>query len=140
MPKLDNAPITKEDLLSYLTTADDFQFEIDVFRSCLEKDRFAEHGGTYQDPLTGKDRQFDIRMKITKGPCILRLAVECKNLKPNYPLLVSRVPRRREESYHQAVRTGKDSTCSYRFPPAYTIYKKGASLNWVGKSRRDFEV
>ncbi|WP_395740056.1 hypothetical protein [Prosthecobacter sp.] len=138
MPKLDSAPITKDDLLLYLNTADDFQFEIDVFRSCMEKDRTAEHGGTYQDPLTGKDRQFDIRMKFTQGSSILRLAVECKNLKKHYPLLVSRIPRRREEAYHHAVRTGKENCWSYRFPPAHTMYRKnelvGKSTTQVGKT------
>lgn len=145
MPKLDTAPITKEDLVSYLETADDFQFEIDVFRSCVEKDRSAEHGGTYQDPLTGKDRQFDIRMKLVSGSCMLRLAVECKNLKPHYPLLVSRVPRRREESYHEAVRTGRESCLSYKFLSGRSMYRKnepvGKSTTQVGRTpNKDLSV
>ena len=131
MPKLDSKPINKSDLMGYLSSTDDFQFEIDVFRSCVHCDRSAEHGGTYQDPLTGKDRQFDIRMKLVRGTCVLRLAVECKNLKPNYPLLVSRVPRRREEAYHEAIRVGRNHLFSYTFPPAHTNYKKG---ELVGKS------
>lgn len=131
MPKLDSKPINKNDLIDYLSSTDDFRFEIDVFRSCVQCDRSAEHGGTYQDPVTGKDRQFDIRMKLVRGTCVLRLAVECKNLKPNYPLLISRVPRRREEAYHEAIRVGRDALFSYTFPPADTVYNKG---ELVGKS------
>ncbi len=138
MPKLDTTPITKADLLSYLKTADDFQFEIDVFRSCVEKDRSAEHGGTYQDPLTGKDRQFDIRMKLISDLCVLRLAIECKNLKPHYPLFISRMPRRREESYHEAIRTGHENCCSHRFISGRSMYRKtepvGKSTTQVGKT------
>lgn len=138
MPKLDPNPINKNDLMEYLSSTDDFRFEIDVFRSCVQCDRSAEHGGTYQDPVTGKDRQFDIRMKLVRGNCVLRLAVECKNLKPNYPLLVSRVPRRREEAYHEAIRVGTHALFSYTFPPADTIYNKselvGKSTTQVGRT------
>jgi len=131
MPKLDPNPINKNDLMEYLSSADDFRFDTDVFRSCVQHDHSAEHGGTYQDPVTGKDRQFDIRMKLVRGTFVLRFAVECKNLKPNYPLLVSRVPRRREEAYHEAIRVGRDALFSYAFPPADTVYHKG---ELVGKS------
>jgi len=103
MAKLNPSPIQKRDIAEYLETCDDFQFEMDVFRLSLAKDRFAQHGGTYQDPVTSKDRQFDIRMRITKRLQTLALAVECKNLKSHFPLLVSRVPRRREEAYIQTI-------------------------------------
>lgn len=142
MPKLDPKPINKSDLMDYVMSADDFRFEIDVFRSCVRSDRFAEHGGTYQDPVTGKDRQFDIRMKLVRGSCMLRLAVECKNLKPNYPLLISRLPRRREEAYHEAIRVGRETSFSYTFPPAHTVYHKGElvgkSTTQVGRNNNDF--
>ena len=131
MARLDPKPIKCSDLMSYLSSTDDFQFEINVFRSCVQFDRSAEHGGTYKDPVTGKDRQFDIRMKLIRGTCVLRFAVECKNLKSNYPLLVSRVPRRREEAYHEAIRVSRNAVFSYAFPPAHTIYSKG---ELVGKS------
>jgi hypothetical protein len=103
MAKLDSQPLTAADLSDYLKSSDDFQFELEVLQSCLEADPSAEHGGTYQDPVTDKDRQFDIRMSVRKGSCILKLAIECKNLRTNFPLLVSRVPRRQEESFHEIV-------------------------------------
>ena len=100
--------ITSDDLELYLNGASDFQFETEIIRSCLERGFHAEHAGTYVDPVTGKDRQFDIRARFTKQQfgnqrCTLKLAVECKNLRTNFPLLVSCVPRRTQESYHDAI-------------------------------------
>ena len=38
---------------------------------------------------------------------MLKLAIECKNLKTSFPLLVSRVPRRPNESFHEIILSGK---------------------------------
>jgi hypothetical protein len=102
MPRLNSDPITAEDLSLYLETSD-FQLEIDVFRSLLAHGAIVSHGGTYTDPVTKKDRQYDIRAEIHHGIGRAKFAVECKNLKPNYPLLISRVPRMSDESYHHVI-------------------------------------
>ena len=65
-------------------------------------------GGCGGDPVTGNIRQFDIRaFKDEKEdwrrdlpPWTLALAVECKNIRPHYPLLLSAVPRTTEEAFH----------------------------------------
>jgi hypothetical protein len=95
-------PIEAADLSEYLKTGD-FQFELEVFQLCLKGGDVAEHGGTYQDPVTKKDRQFDIRMRVVKNPFVLKLAIECKKLTRSFPLLVSRVPRRKEENFHNII-------------------------------------
>jgi hypothetical protein len=95
-------PIKAADLSEYLSESD-FGFELEIFRLCQSGGFSAEHGGTYQDPVTKKDRQFDIRLRIAKGPLVIRLAVECKNLRSNFPLLVSRVPRLTDESFHNVL-------------------------------------
>src|SRR5437867_2805954 len=97
-------PIEVADLSEYLKTDDDFAFELEILRSCLKGGGFnVEHGGAYRDPVTGKDRQFDIRLSISKERCVVRLAIECKNLKSNFPLMVSRVPRRAQENFHDVM-------------------------------------
>lgn len=106
-PKRDTQPITKTDIEEYLSHSDDFRFEIDVLRGCHESGLITSHGGSYEDQATKKSRQFDIRAQITKGICTLKLAVECKNLRPNFPLLVSRMPRRANESYHEVILSAK---------------------------------
>lgn len=98
-----NNPIGVPDLSEYLKHEDDFAFELDILRRCTQGPFNVEHGGAYRDPVTGKDRQFDIRLRFAKQRSIVRLAVECKNLKMHYPLLVSRVPRRPEESFHDVI-------------------------------------
>ncbi len=103
MAKLQTNPIEPKDLEEYISTSDDFRLELEVLNSCSKLGFPTQHGGTYQDPVTKKDRQFDLRTQITKGLCVLKLAVECKNLKTNFPLLVSRVPRTENESYHEIV-------------------------------------
>jgi hypothetical protein len=110
--KLNDKPIEKQDLVEYLKSHDDFQFELDVFRLCLAGGAVVEHGGIYRDPVTKKDRQFDIRMLVRRRQLLVRLAIECKNLKTNHPLLVSRIPRRAEENFHEIVLSYRRSSQS----------------------------
>jgi hypothetical protein len=88
------------DISEYLKSDDDFAFELQILRSCQVGGFDVQHGGAYQDPVTRKDRQFDIRLTAAKERLIVKLAVECKNLKPHFPLVVSRIPRLAEESFH----------------------------------------
>jgi hypothetical protein len=101
--KRDLQPIKEADIKAYLDQSDDFKFEIDVLRMCHGGGLVTSHGGSYEDPITKKNRQFDIRTQITKGLCTLKLAIECKNLRESFPLLVSRMPRREDESYHEVL-------------------------------------
>jgi hypothetical protein len=132
-PNLLREPITKEDIQEYLASADDFQLEIDVFRACLEAGLSAEHGGTYKDPKTRVDRQFDIRAKYEANGCFVRLAIECKALAEFFPLVVSRVPRRPAESSYHAIVSAR-SSCGSRFSierMPQGLFKTGAP---VGKA------
>lgn len=101
-------PITAKDLENYLQTRSDFELELFVYRTLREGGFVPIHGGTYIDPATNKPRQFDIRAHSelyqghAKFPvCRLALAIECKSLSTDAPLLVSRVPRPVEDAYHQ---------------------------------------
>ena len=95
--------ITAADLTNYLNSESDFAFEIRAIKE-LQKAGDVRHGGTYMDAITGKPRQFDIRVTISKDRCVIRLAVECKNLKTTCPLLVSCLPRSDDEAFqHIAV-------------------------------------
>jgi hypothetical protein len=95
--------ITAADLTDYLNSESDFAFEIRAIKE-LQKAGDVLHGGTYMDAITGKPRQFDIRVTISKDRCMIRLAVECKNLKTTFPLLVSCLPRSDDEAFqHIAV-------------------------------------
>ena len=100
MAKLKADPITEADLRDFVANDSDFAFEMQVL-SCLRKHNFdCAHAGTYQDPVSDKIRQFDIRAYKERGQHMIALAVECKNLRPNHPLLVSAMPRSGAEAFH----------------------------------------
>jgi hypothetical protein len=103
MPKLLDNPIGVADLQEYLRGHDDFALELELFQHALQLGIAAEHGGTYVDPVTGKPRQFDLRLQVKAGEHQFLLAVECKNIGRNNPLLISRIPRERDEAFHHVL-------------------------------------
>jgi hypothetical protein len=107
MAKLKPDPIARCDLIEYLDDHSDFSFEIKTLNELIKLGFKCEHGGTYEDPATQKPREYDIRAtRHIKGAThrtkdrLLRLAIECKNLRSNFPLLISCLPRRSEEAFH----------------------------------------
>lgn len=101
MAKLKSDPIVQSDLLEYLNSYSDFSFELAVLKMLRERGIECEHGGHYEDPVTNKSREFDIRAKKTINQYRIRMAIECKNIRDNFPILISCVPRHEQESYHQ---------------------------------------
>lgn len=101
---LDN-PITVSDLEEYLNGYSDFSFEIQVLNKFLELGFNCEHGGVYDDPVTDKSREFDIRALYSKNSMHLRLSIECKNLRNNFPLILHCLERKRSESYNEIICT-----------------------------------
>lgn len=59
MAKLKNKEISESDVLEYVEEQSDFAFELRVHRQLLACGFECEHGGTYEDPITSKIRQFD---------------------------------------------------------------------------------
>src|SRR5208282_2613268 len=93
--------LTQADIAEYLATADDFAFEHEVYHVAKGLRFDVEHGAVYRDPVTEKHRQFDIRASATLEHDRISLAIECKGLKPDFPLLLSCVPRESKEAHHQ---------------------------------------
>jgi hypothetical protein len=100
MRKPKDDPITAQDLADFLESNSDFAFEMRVVAQLRALGFECSHSGTYRDPVTDKIRQFDIRAIKDQGNSTLALAVECKNLRHNSPLLLSAVPRTTPESFH----------------------------------------
>jgi hypothetical protein len=99
MAKLKPGAVTQADLIEYLDSYAVFSFEVGVLKALTELEFSCDHAGSYTDRATRKDREFDIRATKEFGKCFLRLAVECKNLRENFPLLVSCLPRREEDPF-----------------------------------------
>jgi hypothetical protein len=105
--------VEANEIKAAISGADDFGHEMRV-RNLLEVTPAIsfEHGGTYKDQVTGKPRQFDFRCSLRKGNSLLSLAVECKNLSVEAPLVISGTRRRKEEAFHDLIesRTGHFKT------------------------------
>jgi hypothetical protein len=96
------AQMSGQDLRRYLDTQDDFALELEAYRYALGFGFKASHAGLYDDALTNKRRQYDVRALYELPNLIhsIQLTIECKSLDPTYPLLVQRVPRPGNESFH----------------------------------------
>jgi hypothetical protein len=88
MSKLLTDPISQSDIEEYLKDYSDFSFELNVLNELQNLGLMCQHGGTYNDPLTGKSREFDIRAIYQYWPIKIHLSVECKNIRNNFPLVM----------------------------------------------------
>ena len=86
MAKLKTSPIQKDDFIKFLNSHSDFSFELSVLKMMRQNGIECEHGGLYEDPVTGKSREFDIRAVHTIADYRVRLAIECKNIRENFPV------------------------------------------------------
>jgi hypothetical protein len=98
MAKLSSAEIEKSDLQAFLQTESDFSFEMKALNKLKNLSFSCLHGGTYKDPVTDKIREFDIRCEYQYENFLLSLAVECKNIKSNFPLIASLTKRTEDEA------------------------------------------
>lgn len=99
-------------LNGFLTDQDDFPFEVEVVEMLRSHSLDPEHAGFYVDEVTGKLRQFDIRVFLKDGlklqvgqqknPCSFSKAcinIECKNLSAERPLIVACTKRQPVENF-----------------------------------------
>lgn len=104
MPQWRKDLIEETDIGEYCASESDFAFELQTMALLQSLGVKCEHGGIYEDPVTEKARQFDIRGLLELGQINrVRLAVECKNIRANLPLVVLTVPRNVDESYHEFI-------------------------------------
>lgn len=128
--QLKSDAITQVDIEEYLNDYADFSFELRVLKELGDLKLRCQHGGTYDDPVTGKSREFDIRA-LMYGDEVLRihLSVECKNIQPNFPLVVHCLKRTENESYNELIRTLVPSNS-----PALTILESAESVRLTTNS------
>jgi hypothetical protein len=102
--------ITAAEVQTLAQSEDDFRHELQIGgvmrlfqRNGLES---IEHGGAYNDSITGKARQFDFRALIRKGKAEARLAVEGKRINPEAPIIVCGLQRNGSEAFHHLILSG----------------------------------
>ena len=99
---------TPDDIKRVIATEDDFGHEMRVGR--VLRGYFGSQtlqGGTYADPVSGKARQFDFRWRYQSGEFGLSLAIECKNVNPDSPVVISGRKRTQSEAFHELVESRK---------------------------------
>lgn len=127
--------VTKADIEQFLSTSSDFTFELRVLQHASGVGLHCRHGGTYDDPITQKARQFDIQAEsvpVRPPDATFRFAIECKNLRPTFPLVVHRVPRASNEAFIDAI-------CSSKPPNALGPYPYGERVRLAG-ARSPYEA
>ena len=68
-------PITESDVKRYLNNYSDFSFELQVLKKFVDLGFKCSHSGTYEDPVTSKSRQYDIRALHQKKFIRVRIPV-----------------------------------------------------------------
>ena len=94
-------PIGQAEISNFAEPRSYFGFELRILRLLKERGVDCEHGGTYRDPVTKKTRQFDIRGSLQEGEFELLMAVECKNIGEDFPVVGFCTPSVAEESFHE---------------------------------------
>lgn len=105
MTKLNQNPIGQSDIEEYLKDYSDFNFELRVLKQLRELKLVCQHSGTYDDPITNKSREFDIRALWEELPFRIHLSIECKNIQDNFPLVTHCLERTYNESYNDLIHT-----------------------------------
>jgi hypothetical protein len=131
--------ITKEHLEEFIATQDDFALELHAYSLASDLGFSVRHAGSYADPVTGKARQFDVQASVECGENFyVHMAIECKALRPSYPLLVSQIPRIKAESYQDVVLSAGSTRQGMRPYPSTQRLAGVASLyppnQYVGKA------
>jgi hypothetical protein len=128
--------LTKDDVKRYAAENTDFGFEMKVVRAFRYFEWEVEHTGTYVDPVSKKNREFDLRAtnQFKKWPYSVYLAAECKNISPSCPLIVQAVQRTPRESFHEIIHFSMNG--SQPQTARSTVFSRYASAesDWVGKS------
>lgn len=116
----------------------DFSFEMRVLNEVNKQGYKTEHSGTYLDPYTGMNREFDIRAtKMIDDDKEVRLSIECKNISSDVPVVIHSVPNSKLKSYHTLIiefedivkeLEEKESAHSGFAPPIMTNFLKGAAM------------
>ncbi len=141
-------PPSPDDISLALDSQDDFAFEMSVRAILNRYGGQVTHGWTYVDPTLEKIRQFDLRCRLSHPtlPRILRLALECKNLREDRPLIISETPRSDAESFHDYLvadrsvglrqRTMRCKGTISRYKPRENVGKSVSRFQYDKRERR----
>jgi hypothetical protein len=106
-----------------------FALEMRVMQALRRAGWECTHGLTYSDPKTKLDRQFDLRATRVRGNTCMRLAIECKEVSPQYPLVFGLVPRDTTEAGHQLVVSSEKDLVTSDMPKGIALQRHALVAN-----------
>ena len=127
---------TQKDIEKYAAEYTNFGFEIRVAKIFRQQNWDVQHSGTYVDPISKKNREFDLRARkaFSRLPYTVQLAVECKQISPSFPLVVQSVLRTDDEAFHDIINYAQNGYQPHvARARSFSLYKFGLG-QWVGKS------
>ncbi|MCA2938700.1 MAG: hypothetical protein IM319_05820 [Microcystis sp. M113S1] len=93
--------INNDDLMAFYNRKSDLAFELDIYNQIRKKFPNTIHSGKYLDPASDKIREFDILIKMENTLIVdekfgkfipsfdeIGIAIECKNISINHPIIV----------------------------------------------------
>jgi hypothetical protein len=155
MVKLLENPIQEADVNEYINNHSDFSFELTVLNKLCLLGFECEHAGQYEDPVSGKYREFDIQACRNYKNYEARLSVECKAIREHCPLVVHCTKRTNRESFHELLLCHgpvdskisplpRRSSKQLRFAGPNSIYHEdefvGKSVSQVARRANDKEM
>jgi hypothetical protein len=128
-------PLQRSDLVSHVSSGSSFSFEMAVKARLVRLGFSCIHGGTYLDPIQKKFRQFDVHATKRMDPRRLHLAVECKHVTSERPLLAYVTHRAAREAWHETISVypanGRHLVISHcRHGDSGSMYRVG---DWVAR-------
>lgn len=136
---MEKTPVSKEEVIDFLKSNDGFHLEMGVVRLLQQNGIPCEHGGTYSDPSSGKDRQFDVQATRQDDDNFLRMAIECKCISENSPIVVSRLKQSDFEEGYMVMSSTKAGTEEV-FKTKRVACRLFSKSEWVGKSINQLNV
>lgn len=129
MKKPQETPPSADAILGEWNNRSGFALEMRVMQALRRAGYECTHGLTYSDPKTKVDRQFDLRATRVRGNTCMRLAVECKEISAQYPLVFGRVPRDITEAGHQLVVSAEKDLDTTGMPKGIALERHAMVVN-----------
>jgi len=135
--------ITFTDVQKYLAKNSDFAFEMKCRKTLGKFGDAVSYSGSYVDPVTEKQRQYDFQVRIELPEFVVVACIEAKNVKPEKPIIVHRTARLERESFYDVVACEGGGNGTTYYGPTIKRVQAGTDLlrkgDFVGRSFDQYE-
>ena len=103
-PEPNRTPPTADAISTFVSKAD-FSFEMKVKQILTRIDPQTSFSGSYIDPVSGKQRQYDFQTRVARldADTLVIFCVEAKNIRLEKPVVVHRTKRLLRECFFDCI-------------------------------------